>query len=51
MVSALKIFAIYFFVERSMISEHGTRNHKDLQIRKVGLEYAKSSFYYSGVKN
>ena len=34
-----------------MIPEHGTRNHKDLQITKVRLEYEKRSFYYSGVKN
>ena len=39
------------FVERSMISEHGTRNHRDLQILKVKLEYATISSYYSGVKN
>ena len=36
------------FFERSMISEHGTR---DLQILKVKLEYATISSYYSGVKN
>ena len=34
-----------------MISEHRTRNHGDLQIPKVRLEYAKRSFYFSGVKN
>ena len=39
------------FVERSMVSEHKTRNHRDLQIPKVRLEYAKRSFYFSGVKN
>ena len=33
------------FVERSMVSEHKTRNHRDLQIPKVRLEYAKRSFY------
>ena len=38
------------FVERSMVSEYKTRNHRDLQIPKVRLEYAKS-FYFSGVKN
>ena len=32
------------FVERSMISEYGTRNRRDLQIPKIGPEYAKSSF-------
>ena len=30
---------------------HRTRNHGDLQISKVRLEYAKRSFYFSGVKN
>ena len=39
------------FTERSMISEHRTRNHENLQIPKVMLEYAKRSFYFSGVKN
>ena len=39
------------FVERSMVSEYKTRNHRDLQILKVKLEYAKRSFYLSGVKN
>ena len=39
------------FVERSMISEYGTKNRRDLQIPKVRLEYAKRSFYFSGVKN
>ena len=39
------------FVERSMISEYGTRNRRDLQIPKIRLEYAKRSFYFSGVKN
>ena len=39
------------FVERSMVSEFKTRNHRDLQIPKVRLEYAKRSFYFSGVKN
>ena len=34
-----------------MVSEHKTRNHRDLQIPKVGLEYAKRSFYFSGVTN
>ena len=29
------------FVERSMISEYGTRNHRDLQFPKVGLECEK----------
>ena len=38
-------------VERSMISEYGARNHRDLQIPKVKLEYANRSFYFSGVKN
>ena len=32
------------FVERSMVSEYKTRNHRDLQIPKVRLEYAKRSF-------
>ena len=36
------------FVERSMVSEYKTRNHRDLQIQ---LEYAKRNFYFSGVKN
>ena len=39
------------FTERSMISEYRTRNLGDLQIPKVKLEYAKRSFYFSGVKN
>ena len=39
------------FVERSMVSEYEMRNHRDLQIPKVRLEYAKRSFYFSGVKN
>ena len=39
------------FVARSMVSDYKTRNHRDLQIPKVRLEYAKRSFYYSGVKN
>ena len=39
------------FAERSMISEYRTRNHGDLQIPKVRLEYAKRSFYFSGFKN
>ena len=41
----------HIFIERSMISEYGTRNHRDLQIPNVRLEYAKKSFYFSGVKN
>ena len=32
------------FVESSMISEYGTRNHRNLQIPKARLEYAKRSF-------
>ena len=39
------------FVEKSLICEYRTRNHRDLQIPKVRLEYAKKSFYFSGVKN
>ena len=39
------------FVERSMVYEYKTRNHRDLQIPKVRLEYPKRSFYFSGVKN
>ena len=39
------------FTERSMISEYRTRNRGNLQIPKVWLEYAKRSFYFSGVKN
>ena len=39
------------FVERSMVSEYKTRNHRDLQITKVRLEHAKRSFYFSGIKN
>ena len=38
-------------VERSMVSEYKTRNHRDSQILKVRLEYAKRSFSFSGVKN
>ena len=34
-----------------MISEYRIRNSGDLQIPKVRLEYAKRSFYFSGVKN
>ena len=32
------------FAERSMASEYKTRNHRDLQIPKLRLEYAKRSF-------
>ena len=39
------------FVERSMVSEYGTRNHRDLPIPKVRLAYAKTSFCFSCVKN
>ena len=39
------------FLERSMVYECKTRKHRDLQIPKVRLEYAKRSFYFSGVKN
>ena len=39
------------FTERSMISEYRTRNCGYLQIPIVRLEYAKRSFYFSGVKN
>ena len=39
------------FTERSMISEYRTRNRGYLQVPKVRLEYAKRSFYFSGVKN
>ena len=42
---------LHKFVERSMVSGYKTRNHRDLQIPKVRLEYAKRSFYFSGVKN
>ena len=42
---------LHKFTERSMISEYRTRNYGDLQIPKVRLEYAKRSFYFSGVKN
>ena len=41
----------HLFVERSMVSEYKTRNHRDLQIPKVRFEHAKGSFYFSGVKN
>ena len=34
-----------------MVSEYKMRNHRDLQIPKIKLEYAKRSFYFSGVKN
>ena len=37
------------FIERSIISEYGTRNRRDLQIPKIRLEYAKRSFYFSPV--
>ena len=39
------------FFERSMVSEYKTRNHRDLQIPKVRLEYAERNFYFLGVKN
>ena len=39
------------FVERSMVSKYGMRNHRNSQVSKVRLEYAKRSFYFSGVKN
>ena len=39
------------FTERSMVADYMTRNSGDLQIPKVRLEYAKPSFYFSGVKN
>ena len=39
------------FGERYLISEYRTRNRRDLQIPKIRLEYAKRSFYFSGVKN
>ena len=32
------------FAERYIISEYGMRNHRDLQIPKVRLEYAKKRF-------
>ena len=38
-------------VKSFMVSEYKTRNHRDLQIPKVRLEYAKRSFHFSGVKN
>jgi len=41
----------YKVIERSMISEYGARNDRDLQIPKVRLGYAKRSFYFSDVKN
>ena len=41
----------HIFVEKSMVSEYKTRNHRALQIPKVRLEYAKRSFYFTGVKN
>ena len=39
------------FAERSMVSEYKARNHRDLQIAKVKLEYAKRDFFLSDVKN
>ena len=39
------------FAERSMVSEHKTRNHTDLQIPKIRLEYGNRNFYFSGVRN
>ena len=39
------------FVERSMVSDYGTRNHRDLQIPKVRLEYANRGFYFYGAKS
>ena len=38
-------------VERSMIPDYRTRTRRDLYIPKIRLEYAKTSFYFSGVKN
>ena len=39
------------FVERSLISEYGKRNHSDLRIPTVGLEHAARNAYVSGIKN
>ena len=41
----------YKFTERSIISKYRTRYHGAMRIPKVRLEYAKRSFYFSGVKN
>ena len=41
---------LFLFFERSVVSEYGTRSHRDLQIPKVWLEYAKRSFYVKGIK-
>ena len=38
-------------IERFMVSEYKTKNHRDLQIPKIKLGYAKRSFYFTGVKN
>ena len=37
------------FVERSMVSEYKTRNHRDLQIPKVRVEYVKREVFTSRV--
>ena len=39
------------FFKRSITSEYGTRDHRDLLIPKLLLEYTKTSFYFSGVNN
>ena len=49
MVCVMTIFAINLLKE-PMICEYGARNHRDLQIPRMKLEYAKRSFYFSGVK-
>ena len=46
----MTIFAINLLKE-PMICGYGAKNHRDLQIPRVKLEYAKRSFYFSGVKN
>ena len=37
-------------IERSMISEYTTSDHKELKIPKVELDCAKQTLYFSGVK-
>ena len=36
------------FIERSVISQHNTRNRWDLHVQKLALEYTKRGFLYTG---
>ena len=38
------------FQKRCTISNHNTRNHRDLHIPKLNLELTKKGFHYSGIK-